>query len=62
MDADFFNAYVNKLKAFNNDLVNKTLILETQLELAQKQLAELQQTDTTQEPKKKQSSTKNDLF
>ena len=62
MDADFFNAYVNKLKAFNNDLVNKTLILETQLELAQKQLAELQQPDTTQEPKKKQSSTKNDLF
>ena len=62
MDADFFNAYVNKLKAFNNELVNKTLILETQLELAQKQLAELQQTDTTQEPKKKQSSTKNDLF
>ena len=62
MDADFFNAYVNKLKAFNNELVNKTLILETQLELAQKQLAELQQPDTTQEPKKKQSSTKNDLF
>jgi transcription elongation factor GreA-like protein len=52
MDAEFFNTYVNKLKSLNNELINKNLILETQLELAQKQLQELQ-LPLEQEPKKK---------
>lgn len=41
MDSDFINAYVNKLKNFNNDLINKNILLETQVEVQGKLITEL---------------------
>lgn len=41
MDSDFINAYVNRLKNFNNDLINKNILLETQVEVQGKMITEL---------------------
>lgn len=41
MDSEFINAYVNKLKNFNNDLINKNILLETQVEVQGKLITEL---------------------
>jgi hypothetical protein len=41
MDSDFINAYVNRLKNFNNDLINKNILLETQVEIQGKLITEL---------------------
>jgi hypothetical protein len=41
-DVDFVNAYIAKLKATVDDLMNKNIILETRLSLAEQKI----QTDT----------------
>lgn len=55
MDSDFINAYVNKLKNFNNDLINKNILLETQVEVQGKLITELkaqiEQLTQNEEPK-----------
>lgn len=55
MDSDFINAYVNKLKSFNNDLINKNILLETQVEVQGKLITELkaqiEQLTQKEEPK-----------
>lgn len=55
MDSEFINAYVNKLKNFNNDLINKNIILETQVEVQGKLITELkaqvEQLTQKEEPK-----------
>ena len=41
MDSDFLNAYVKKLKDLNTDLIDKNLLLQTQVELQGKIINEL---------------------
>jgi regulator of replication initiation timing len=41
-DADFINAYVAKLKAMIDELLNKNIILDTRLSLLEPKLAEYQ--------------------
>lgn len=41
MDSEFINAYVNKLKTLNNDLINKNILIETQVEIQGKLITEL---------------------
>lgn len=52
MDAEFINAYVQKVTALNQELLNKTLVLEVQLSLAEKKIAELSSESSKKENKK----------
>lgn len=44
MDSEFLNAYVKKLKDLNNDLIDKNLLLQTQIEIQGKLIADLKAT------------------
>ena len=62
-DADFVNAYIAKLKATIDDLMNKNIILDTRLSLAEQKIQadsllinNLQQKVTKKEKKTEESS------
>ncbi len=41
MDTEFVNAYINKQKAWIEDLTAKLIVLETKMQLAEKKISEL---------------------
>lgn len=41
MDSEFFNVYVKKLKDLSNDLLDKNLLLQTQVEIQGKLITDL---------------------
>lgn len=61
-DVEFVNAYITKLKATVDDLLNKNIILETRVSLLepkiaqyQTEIAELKQKISTREKKEKKT-------
>lgn len=42
MEADFVNAYIERLLATVHDLTNKNILLETRVQFAEKKTSELQ--------------------